>query len=121
LCEALLGTGTWDLLSAQADPALHLQEQLDTLRQSLAEAQRDRSAPVVVCAAFRDRWLELAAQLVKTFPTVVFVFWTGPALPLVPPGAGDCAALEPAWPAGKDRSWQLNYRLKLTQFGGLRP
>jgi TIR domain len=121
LCEALLGTGTWDLLSTQADPALRLQEQLDTRRQSLAEAQRDRSAPVVVCAAFRDRWLELAAKLVKTFPSVVFVFWTGPALPLLPPGAGDCAALEPAWPAGKDRSWQLNYRLKLTQFGGLRP
>lgn len=120
LCERLLGTGTWDLLSVQTDPDLRLQEQLATLREALASAQQDRGAPVLVCAAFRPRWVELADQLVRIFPSTVFVLWTGQALPPLLPAGGDCAPLEPAWPAGRDRSWQLSYRMKLTQFGGTR-
>jgi hypothetical protein len=117
LSERMLGTGTWDLLSDQTDPQARLAEQIDQLNALLAEARRDRQAPVLVCAAFRPRWIALAEALVKVFPTTVFVFWTGNEIPQLPQGSGNFAALDPTWKAGADRLWRTRYQLKLGQFG----
>ena len=117
LAEAILGTNGWEDLSESTDPAQRLQEQLAALTVQLAEARRETGAPVLVCAAYRPRWIELAAALVDRFPTTVFLFWTGNELPDMLP-AGDCAPLTPSWPAGQDREWHLAYRRKLRQFGG---
>ncbi|MFT3953310.1 MAG: toll/interleukin-1 receptor domain-containing protein [Piscinibacter sp.] len=119
LAERMLGTGAWDSLSDQSDPELRLQEQLAVLREELDAACEDRGAPIVVAAAFRPRWLELAAALAARFPTTVFVLWTGDALPpIAATAAAPSTALEPAWPAGRDRAWWRSYRRKITQFGG---
>lgn len=117
LSERMLGTGSWDTLSDQDDPQLRLQEQLAELNMLLAEARQDRQAPVLVCAAFRPRWIALAEELVQRFPTTVFIFWTGDEIPALPQGSGNFAALDPAWKAGEDRRWQRRYQLKLGQFG----
>jgi hypothetical protein len=119
LAERMLGTGAWESLSNHADPAQRLQEQLAVLREELDAACADRGAPIIVAAAFRPRWLELAAVLAARFPTTVFVLWTGDTLPPLPAvGLTTSASLEPAWPAGLDRAWWRGYRRKLTQFGG---
>lgn len=119
LAERMLGTGAWDSLSDQTDPALRLQEQLAVLREELDTACADRGAPIVVAAAFRPRWVELAALLAARFPTTVFVLWTGDVLPpLAAASAAQSAPLEPAWPAGRDRAWWRSYRRKITHFGG---
>jgi len=117
LAEAILGTNGWDELSDRTDPAERLKEQLDALTFQLAEARRETGAPILVCAAYRPRWVELATALVGRFPTTVFLFWTGSELPSLAPAA-DCTPLAPSWPAGRDREWQLTYRRKLKQFGG---
>ena len=117
LAERMLGTGAWDTLSTHDDPELRLQEQLAMLNELLAEARASRQAPVLVCASFHQRWIGLAEELVKVFPTTVFIFWTGDEIPQLPQGSGNFAALEPTWKAGEDRRWALRYRIKLGQFG----
>ena len=117
LAEAILGTNGWDELSDRADPAERLNEQLAALSVQLGEARRETGTPIVVSAAYKPRWVELAASLVERFPTTVFLFWTGDELPAALP-SGDCIPLAPSWPAGRDREWQLTYRRKLKQFGG---
>ena len=117
LAEAILGTNGWEELSDRTDAAERLKEQLAALSVQLAEARRETGAPILVCAAYRPRWVELATALVARFPSAVFLFWTGDELPPVLP-PGDCAALTPSWPVGRDREWQLTYRRKLKQFGG---
>jgi len=87
------------------------------LNELLAEARASRQAPVLVCASFHQRWIGLAEELVKVFPTTVFIFWTGDEIPQLPQGSGNFAALEPTWKAGEDRRWALRYRIKLGQFG----
>lgn len=117
LAEAILGTNGWEDLSENIDPAERQKEQLAALAVQLAEARRETGRPILVCAAYRPRWVELAALLVDRFPTTVFLFWTGNELPdPVPPG--ECTPLTPSWPAGRDREWQLTYRRKLKQLGG---
>ena len=118
LAEAALGTGGWELLSENADPTERLKEQLAALTEQLQEARRETRAPIVVCARYTRRWVELAVMLVTRFPTTVFLFWTGDAPPAADMAGADCAVLEPSWPDGADRRWQLNYRRKLTQLGG---
>ena len=118
LAEAALGTGGWELLSDHPEPAERLKEQLAALADQLVEARRETRAPIVVCARFTRRWVELAAGLAARFPTTVFLFWTGDTAPAEEVGSADCAVLNPSWPGGADRRWQLNYRRKLKQLGG---
>lgn len=117
LSERMLGTGSWDMLSSLDEPQARLQQQLAELNALLAEARQDRQAPVLVCAAFRPRWIALAEALVKVFPSTVFIFWTGDTIPALPQGSGNFAALEPTWDAGEDRRWRNKYQLKLGRFG----
>jgi hypothetical protein len=117
LAEAILGTNGWEELSENPDPAERLKEQLAALAFQLAEERRETGVPILVCAAYRPRWVELAATLVDRFPTTVFLFWTGNDLPGALP-SGDYTPLTPSWPGGRDREWQLTYRRKLRQFGG---
>ncbi|MBL8343083.1 MAG: toll/interleukin-1 receptor domain-containing protein [Rubrivivax sp.] len=118
LAESMLGTGAWDLLSDQAEPEARFKEQLVVLNRQLAEAREDTQAPVIVCVAYRPRWLELASELARRFPTTVFVLRTSEALQAALPDAADCVALSPTWPPGRDRDWRLSYRGKLVRFGG---
>ena len=103
------GTNAWDDL-------LHEPEPLRALADYLAEARRVSGAPVIVCAAYTPRWVEIAAALAQRFPTTVFMFWTGDALP--PEDGPDSAALRPSWPGGEDRRWRRAYRVKLKHLGG---
>jgi hypothetical protein len=118
LAEQVLGTNGWDDLSDHPEPAPRLAEQYDALRFHLHEARRETGAPLVVGAAYTPRWAERAAKLVGTFPTVVFLFWTGDALPASTPADTECAPLEPLLPKAHFRGWELGYRRKLKQFGG---
>ncbi len=114
LAEAALGTGGWELLNEQPEPMLRLAEQL-------AEARRESGAPIVVCARYTPRWVELAVTLAARFRTAVFVFWTGDSLPPTLAAGTDCEPLSPAWPDGEDRRWLFNYRRKIQQLGGAKP
>lgn len=118
LAEEMLGTGAWLTLAELGDPLTVLREQLEV-------ARADRGAPVLVCAAFRPRWVELAVALAAQFPTLVFVLWTGDEVPAMAPlferarGAGGaCDVLEPGWPPRRDLAWKIGHDLKLKQFGG---
>lgn len=124
LAEAALGTGGWELLSDHPDPQTRQAEQMAVLREQLAEARQETKAPIVVCARFSARWAELAGGLAAQFPTTVFLFWAGDTLEQAAHAAQanlDCMALNPTWPNGADRLWQLNYQRKLTQLGGTSP
>ena len=121
LAEAALGTGGWELLSDNPEPAARLAEQLAALAGQLAEARRETGAPILVCARHTRRWGELAGALAARFPTAVFLFWTGDTLPPAQATATECTPLEPAWASGADRRWQFNYRRKLKQLGGTGP
>ena len=122
LARAVLGTSGWDSLSNKTDPSARLAEQLARLGRQLAVARQETGAPIVVCAAYTPRWLTLASALVQTFPSTVFVLWTGDDLPLPtdadPTTAAPAAPLQPSWPAGTDLDWWLTYNRKLQQFGG---
>ncbi len=119
LADGVLGTNGWEDLSDNSDPAQRLAEQYEALYFQLAEARQDTGAPMVVCAAYTPRWAERAAALAAKFPTVVFLFWTGDDLPQATPSGTDCAALEPSLPKAHYRGWELGYRRKLKQFGGV--
>jgi hypothetical protein len=111
LAEAMLGTGGWELLNEDAEP-------LGALSLHLTEFSRDSGAPILVCAAFRTRWVELAPLLAAKFPTTVFLLWSGAALRISPETNGrGVVALEPPLPAGSDRTWNLGYRRKLQLLG----
>jgi hypothetical protein len=118
LAERILGTNGWEDLSDNPDPVLRLAEQYDSLHLYLQEARRQTGAPLVATAAYTPRWAERAAALVAQFPTVVFLFWTGDALPSSTPANTDCVPLEPLLPKGHFRGWELGYRLKFKLFGG---
>jgi len=118
LAEAALGTGGWELLSDNPDPAARLSEQLAALPGQLALARQETRAPIVVCARYTRRWLEIAGRLADRFPSTVFLLLTGDALPDTTSFNVACATLDPTWPDGADRQWQLTYRRKFKQLGG---
>lgn len=119
LAEAALGTGGWELLSEHPDPVERLKEQLAALATQLLVARGETGAPIVVCARYTRRWVELASLLAARFPTTVFLFWTGDSAGIEAMAGADCVVLDPSWPAGADRRWRLDYRRKMTQLGGL--
>jgi TIR domain len=119
LAKRLLGTGSWARLTSLFGPDPNLSIRMAELNKRLAAARKLRQAPIIVCAAFTPRWLDLAAALVRQLPTTVFVFWTGDALPEPStPDRDDCVALRPPWPARDDWVWLDQYRMTLQHFGG---
>ena len=119
LADTMLWTNAWEELSDNAEPEARFSEQMFELNRQLEKARKERGAPVVICVAYRPRWLELAAELVKRFPTTVFVLRTADALPLIAANTGNCELLEsPLWPPGCTREMRTTYRRKIKRFGG---
>ena len=121
LAGAVLGTDAWDKLSRLSDPAQRLAQQLSRLKAQLSLARAETGVPVIVSAAYTERWAALAAPLAQQFPSTVLLYWTGDALPATLPAGADCLRLTPTWEPGLDFSWSLDYRRKRTQFGGTSP
>lgn len=106
-----MGTGGWDLLSEEAKP-------LSALSMHLLEFSRESGAPILVCARYSARWVELAPVLATQFPTIVFLLWSGSSMPAtLDPGAGRVVPLNPALPKGSDRDWNFSYRRRMQLLG----
>jgi len=118
LAEAVLGTGGWELLSDDPDPAARLAQQFTILGEELALWREETGVPILVCAHFSARWTELVPALNARFPTCVFLLWSGDSLPDAGSYGQDCAPLMPTWPAGRDQQWRREYNRKLRQYGG---
>jgi hypothetical protein len=111
LAEAVLGTGGWELLGEEPDPLVLLAEHL-------AEFSQESGAPILVCARYTLRWVELTAMLGDRFPTVVFLLWSGRTMPDPTEIDGAPAVkLDPPLPEGSDRRWNLGYRRKMQLLG----
>jgi hypothetical protein len=111
LAEAVLGTGGWELLSEEEKP-------LSALNMYLTEFSHDSGAPILVCARYSARWVELAPMLATKFPTIVFLLWSGSSIPsTLTPDARGIVPLDPALPEGSDRNWNLRYRMRMQLLG----
>lgn len=112
LAEAVLGTGGWDLLSEEEKP-------LSALNMHLSEFSRESGAPILVCARYSARWVELAPSLATKFSTIVFLLWSGSSMPrTLEPDDRGVVPLDPALPNGSDRIWNFSYRRRMQLLGG---
>ncbi|MGY6274079.1 toll/interleukin-1 receptor domain-containing protein [Methylomonas sp. MgM2] len=102
LSNRLLGSAMLALFPSEELPNLVKQRMIDRFE--------DQRLPVVICARYSKRLVELSAKIHEDFPLSTIVLWTGEDIPAeIEDSDHECNILEPRLAPGEDSSYRLRY------------